>query len=119
VHDLEVFNRIPCQLDSWRRLGYVSGFPVEDDYRVSLLALKGIVEALENAWPVPVINDFELIEDPPLIYAPRSGPESPVEKPTDPAIHIKFEVKSEGYEDQTLSLCYLLSTIEPALGDLK
>jgi hypothetical protein len=57
------------------------------------------------------IHDIELESFPPFIFKPDS--------PVDPVIHLVIEVKSEGYEDLTLSLCYLLSTLEPTLADLK
>lgn len=69
---------------------------------------------LEKTWaPVQAmkIHDIELESFPPFIFKPDS--------PVDPVIHLVIEVKSEGYEDLTLSLCYLLSTLEPTLADLK
>ena len=76
--------------------------------------VKAILTELEKTWaPVRpiVITDIELETVPSFIY--YSG------KPQDPIIHLVIEVKSEGYEDLTLSLCYLLSTLEPTLPDLK
>ena len=75
--------------------------------------VKVIVWDIEKAWETVRamnIHDIELETVPSFIY---------MDKPTDPAIHIEIEVKSEGYEDLKLSLCYLLSTLEPALPDLK
>ena len=40
-------------------------------------------------------------------------------RPTDPAIRIEFEINSKGYEELTLSFCYLLSSLEPVLSTLK
>jgi RNA polymerase sigma factor (sigma-70 family) len=74
---------------------------------------KPIIEALEEAWrPVKEMNitDIQIETVPSFIY---------MDKPTDSTIHIEMEVKSAGCEDLTLSLCYLRSTLEPALPDLK
>jgi len=73
---------------------------------------KPIIEAIEEAWK-PVremqITNIELETVP--IFIPG--------EPAAPAIDIVMKVKSEGCEDLTLSLCYLLSTLEPTLPDLK
>jgi hypothetical protein len=69
------------------------------------------------AYARAILGDFHLAEDvaqeafPSFIYKP--------DNPQEPVIHIVIEVKTEGYEDLTLSLCYFLSTLEPALPDLK
>ena len=36
-----------------------------------------------------------------------------------PLLLIVMKVKAEGCEDSTMSLCYLLSSLEPVLPDLK
>ena len=75
--------------------------------------VKVIVEDIEKTWEAVRtmnIHDIELETVKSFIY---------MDKPTDPVIHIEIEVESEGYQNLTLSLCYLLSTLEPALPDLK
>jgi len=88
-----------------------------DEIREINRHVKVVLEDLEKTWaPVRtvVIHDIELETVPSFIYG---NPDTP--KPTDPTIHIEIEVKSEGYKDLTMSLCYLLSTLEPTLPDLK
>jgi flagellar motor switch protein FliM len=85
----------------------------DSDMGVIAELVKVIVEDIEKAWQrvrAMSIHDIELELVPSFIY---------MDRPTDPVIHIEIEVRSEGYEDLTLSLCYLLSTLEPALPDLK
>jgi RNA polymerase sigma factor (sigma-70 family) len=73
---------------------------------------KHIIEAIEEAWK-PVremqITNIELETVPTFIPGGAGAP----------AIDMVMKVKSEGYEDLTLSLCYLLSTLEPTLPDLQ
>lgn len=78
--------------------------------------VKIIVKDIEKIWaPVQTmkIHDIELETVPSFI----SGAGNP--NPTTPTIYIDIKVKSEGYENLTLSLCYLQSTLEPALPDMK
>ena len=74
---------------------------------------KYVIEALEEAWrPVQEmhITNVELETVPSFIE---------MDKATDPAIHLVLKVKSAGCEELTLSLCYLLSSLESVLPDLK
>lgn len=85
----------------------------DSDYGVIAKIIKVIAENMEEAWDIMreiEIHDIHLQIVPSFIY---------MDKPTDPAFHIKIEVRSEGYEDLTLDLCYLLSTLEPILPHLK
>ena len=86
----------------------------QDDIQTNNQHVKINVKDIEKAW-TPVretkIHDIELETTPSFIV--RS------DNPTDPVIHLEFEVKSAGYEDLTLSLCYLRSTLEPALPDMQ
>jgi RNA polymerase sigma factor (sigma-70 family) len=76
--------------------------------------VKVIVKDIEKAW-TPVcetkIHDIELETSPSFIPQEEGAPA--------PCIHLEFEVKSTDYEDLTLSLCYLRSTLEPALPDMQ
>jgi flagellar motor switch protein FliM len=74
---------------------------------------KGIIEALEEAWkPVRDMNsiDIELETVPSFIGQIDAGA---------PAIHLVMKVESEGRQDLEMYLCYPLSTLDPALPDLK
>lgn len=85
----------------------------DSDYSVIAKFVKALAPEVEETWGTVSemsMVDITLQTVPSFIY---------IDKPTDPAIHIKFEVRSEGYEDLTLSLCYLLSMLEPVLPDLK
>ena len=76
--------------------------------------VKVMVAELGKTWEsvqTMNIHDIELETFPSFIYKP--------DNPQEPVIHIVIEVKSEGYEDLTLSLCYFLSTLEPALPELR
>ena len=73
---------------------------------------KGIIEALEAAWrPVREITiaNIELETVPTFVGNPFVGT---------PAIHLVMKVKSPGRQDLELYLCYLVSTLEPALAEL-
>lgn len=83
-----------------------------DDFHVIARFVIALAPEIEKAWQTVFqmgMGDFNLQTAPSSLQSHR---------PTDPAIHIKFEVKSEGCENQTLSLCYPLSTLEPVLSDL-
>ena len=72
-----------------------------------------LIRALEEAWKSVremQISNVELEAVPSCVY---------MDKPTDSVIHLVIEVKSEGCKDLTRSLCYLLSSLEPVLPDLK
>ena len=80
-----------------------------DDFTVMAKFVKALAPEIEKAWA----SVFEMcMTDINLHTAPSSIDTG---KPTDPAIHIKIEVKSKQSEDHTLGLCYLLSTLEPVL----
>jgi hypothetical protein len=84
----------------------------EDEYEVTAQLVKIIVAELEKAWePVSTVSVgcIHLQTVPAFIYVDRA---------TDPALRVRFEVRSGKYEDLSLHLCYLASTIEPALPDL-
>ena len=85
----------------------------DSDYVVIAKLVVALAPEIEEAWGTVwemSMVDIILQTVPSFIY---------IDKPTDPAFHIKFEVRSEGYEDLTLSLCYLLSSLKPVLSDLK
>lgn len=75
--------------------------------------VKALAPEIEKAWETVFEMDMMDIN---LQTEPRSVQ---LNRATDPAIHIMFGVESEGYEDLTLSICYLLSTLEPVLPDLE
>ena len=74
--------------------------------------VKDIIAMLVEAWkPVReiTITDAQLETAPPFIFFESAG---------DSAIHLIISVKSEGHEDLRMTLCYLMSTLEPALPGL-
>ena len=84
-----------------------------DDIGVFNKHLKSIIPMLEKAWaPVRAMNIHDIEVEPVPSFIVKN-------EPTDPVIHIEIEVKSEGYDNLTMSLCYPLSKLEPTLADLE
>ena len=85
----------------------------ESDFGILAQPVKVVAEKVEKAWEIRPELGLENIEnetDPSLID---------MEDPTDPAVHVKFELGSKGYEDLTMSLCYSNSLIEHILQQLR
>lgn len=77
----------------------------DSQYHVIALMVKQMAEALEAAWCVVQergLRDIDLQTLSSSIYPHR---------PREQAIHVTFDVRAEGCQGLTLSLCYMVSTI--------
>jgi hypothetical protein len=83
-----------------------------DDFRTIALIVKQLAEDIEDSWRMPRQNgmmDICLEMVPSLVD---------MERPTEPAVQVTIEVGSVGYEDLTISLCYVVSMVDLILSNV-